>query len=435
MTNETGRQSLTKRIIIGAAIALVLLFIVFLFITTNFLGNNMIVTETAYRATAYDVVKTNAIAVRDEEYIESPSGGILVYDATDGDKIIAGGTIATVYSTEDDVRNTLRMRELDDKIAYLEDLNTLSKTASIALDTVNSRINEQLISLMAQVNSRAFRTIPDVEDELMTNVFRKQIITGEQGKFSDKIEALKSERESLSASTGNPSGTVTTASSGYFVGSVDGYESCVDVSNLDTFYYSDYQALEPAKVDTGKYIGKIIKGVNWYLMCPVTADEATNISRNSSNVSVRLPYAMSGDIPAKVLYVNELADQDKSIVVLQCSYMNDALSKIRSESVEIVIDSYEGLKISKSAIHDSEVTRTVEDENGKEIQETKVVQGVYVEYGNELRFRQIVIEYSGDDYVICQESPDQSLLFTGTVTLYDRVVIEGGDLYDGKLIK
>ena len=436
MSNTNTKRSATKRIFVGIGIALVLVFIVFLFITTNFLGSNMIVTETAYRATAYDVVKTAAIAVRDEEYIKASSSGVLVYEVSDGDKVTAGGAIATAYKNNTDVVNMQRISELDERIEYLESLNSVTKSTSIGLDTVNSRLNERLISLISHVNSQSFKYISSVEDELMTSVYRKQIITGEQGRFDDRIEELKSERDSLKASTGSPVGTVKTADSGYFVSSVDGYEKSVDVTALDTFYYSDFKNITAESVDPDAYIGKVIRGVNWYLLCPVTADEATNISHNSESVSVRIPYAMSAEIPAKVLYVNSLADEDKYIVVLQCNYMSDAISKIRNESIEIVVNSYEGLKISKSAIHDDELTRKTTDDSGNTKTETKTVQGVYVEYGNELRFRQIVIKFSGDNYVICDEDPDRELLFNGsTLTLYDQVVIEGGDLYDGKLIK
>lgn len=434
--NDKPKKRITGRIVAGISIALVLVFVIFLFVTTNFLGNNLLVTETAYRAVAYDVVKSSAVVVRDEAYIPASSSGVLVYSVSDGDKVTANGTIATAYRSDGDVVNRMRIRELDERISYLEALSTVTQSANIGLDTVNNQLNEKLLSLIGQLNSRSFNYLSDIEDELLTSISRKQILTGEQGSFDDKIAQLKAEKSSLELSTGAPIGKVTSSSSGYFVSSVDGYENCVDIESLDEFYYSDFQKISAADIDPDAYLGKVIRGVNWYLVCPVTADEATNISHNSTTVSVRMPYALSEEIPAKVLYVNNLASQDKAIVVLECNYMSEALSKIRTETVEIVVSSFEGLKISKSAIHDAELTRTVTDDSGAEHTESKVVQGVYVEYGNELRFRQIVIAYAGDDYVICNENPDRDLLFKGsTVTLYDQVVTEGADLYDGKLFQ
>ena len=436
MSNETPKKRNKSRIIIGVSIALVLVFIIFLFVTTNFMSNHMMVTETAYRSVAYDVVKTNALVVRDEEYIPASADGVLMYAVADGDKVTAGGTIATAYRSESDVIANLRIRDLDEKISYLQSMNALTKSSNIGLDTVNSQIKEKLVTLLGEVNTRAFGTIPTAEEELMTSIYRKQVLTGEQGKFDDRIAQLESEKQSLSASVGAPVGSVSSTYAGYFVSSVDGYEHSVPLDSLQTLRYEDYEKIAAEQINPEAYLGKVIRGVNWYLVCPVTVDQATNISHNSNEVKVRIPFALSEEIPAKVMYVNTSNSADKAIVVLRCNYMNEALSKIRNESIEIVVNSFEGLKISKSAIHDAELTRTVTDDKDQTRTETKLVQGVYVEYGNELRFRQIVIAYSGDNYVICNENPDPALLFKGnTVKLYDQVIAEGGDLYDGKIIK
>ena len=57
-------------------------------------------------------------------------------------------------------------------------------------------------------------------------------------------------------------------------------------------------------------------------------------------------------------------------------------------------------------------------------------------YGSEVQFKQISILYADDDYVICDTSPDEDELFNGeTVSLYDKVILKGDDLYDGKVIE
>ena len=436
MTKSETRKTITKRILIGIGIALVLAYIVFLFVTTNFLGSNNISTEITYRSTAEDIVKTTGLVVRDEEYVNANASGILVYDVSDGDKVTGGESIATVYNNEQDVAALRRIEEIDEKIAFLQSLGGASNTINVGIDTVNSQLNDKLIYLEKQINARAYDNIGAAEDDLMTSIYRKQMITGQQGSFDDKIAALEAERSTLQASTGKPAGSVKSDASGYFVSTVDGYEKSLDVSKIDRMTYDDLDNIEPSSADNPACIGKIIKGVNWYLVCPVTADEAANIGRNSGSISVRMPYALSQDIPAKLHSVNQSADSDHTIVVLQCNYMNSDISHVRKEPIEIVVNTYEGLKISKKALHDDEVSRTVTDDNGTERTETATVQGVYVEYGNELVFRQVDITFSGDDYIICNENPAEGVLFNGsTVTLYDKVVTEGGDLFNGKLIQ
>ena len=60
---------------------------------------------------------------------------------------------------------------------------------------------------------------------------------------------------------------------------------------------------------------------------------------------------------------------------------------------------------------------------------------MYVLYGSEVQFKQISILYSTKDYVICDTSPKENVLFNGeTISLYDKVIVKGDDLYDGKVV-
>ena len=137
-----------------------------------------------------------------------------------------------------------------------------------------------------------------------------------------------------------------------------------------------------------------------------------------------------------------------ALVVLACDYMDSALLEGRQEPIEIGMGSYTGLRVSKRAIHDDYVTKTTYDDNDKPHREQKKVQGVYVLYGSEVQFKQIAITYATKDYVICDPSPAEGVLFNGqtiapaegvlfngqTIALYDKVIVKGDDLYDGKVI-
>ncbi len=430
---KTNRSKLTKRILIGVAIALVLVYIVFLFITTNFLGNDNIVTETAYHAKAYDIVESKAIVARSEEYLQAGTSGVLVYDVSDGDKVTADGVVATAYASQDDVSALQQIKALDAQIEYLKSLSEVNSSANVGIDTINSQINERLTAVLKSVNARDFSNIRTSEDNLLTSILRKQILTGEQGDLSVKISELTAQRDAISA--GASVGTVKAGSAGYFVSKVDGYEKTFDVTKLDELTVEDIENASASDINPDDYIGKIINDVNWYLLCPVTRDQATALSHADQNIKIRLPSAVDGEIPAKILHVNNVTNSDRAVAVIQCNYMNDALSKLRRENVEIIVNEYEGLKISKAALHDDDITYTVTDDAGNDTQKTERVQGVYVAYGAELVFKQVAITYAGDEYIICNEEPEPGVLLNGTtVSLYDKVVVEGGDLFNGKII-
>ena len=74
---------------------------------------------------------------------------------------------------------------------------------------------------------------------------------------------------------------------------------------------------------------------------------------------------------------------------------------------------------------------------GKEKTETKSVKGVYILVGNEILFKQIVPLYTGEGFIICMQNPKDEDLVTdeiGVLKAYDEVVVEGANLYDGKII-
>ena len=432
---KAATRRLTSRIIIGVLSATLIISIIFIFVTTNFMGSDSVVTETVYKATVSDSISTTGFVIRDEEYIKNSSDGVLVYQVSNGEKITANGTIANIYSSEADAVNFQRICDIDEEISELEALNNVLSSANVGLDSVNNRLDQKLTSFINTVNNRDFESISSVESDLLSAIYRKQIITGDQKNFDNKIEELKAEKESLENSSNDSTGEITTENAGYFVSSIDGFEKSFSIDDLDQISYSDLNEVKADSVDPDNFVGKVIKGVNWYLACPVSNEQAVAITHSNSSITVKIPYATSASIPAKVVCVNEFADENKAVAIIECNYMSPALSQIRNEAVEIELNTYEGLKVSKAALHDDIMTKTVTDENGEQTTKESKIQGVYVKYGNQIIFKQVYIIYSDEDYIICSENPSNDVLFNGTtIELYDEVVIEGEDLYDGELI-
>lgn len=433
-TKEESRVFI-RRLIVGILIGIGLMYVVFVFITTNFMGDESYVTEVATRASSADTIKSTAFIVRDEALLDNVNDGTLVYSVYNGDKIVAKGPIATVYQNETDAINKQKIAEIDEKIAFLESLSDTNTSVNVGIDSVNSQLNDKLTNLIDFINKSNFSNMSKVQDELMSLIYRKQIITGEQGSFKSIINSLVDERKELEAQTTDPIGVIKSDYAGYFVSNLDGYENIFNVNKLESITYEDFKNIKKNDVENNKYAGKIIKGVNWYVVCPISKDDQTTIEHFSNEIYIRLPYAINEKIPAKIVTTNESSDQDKVILVLSCNYMNSSLAEIRNESVDILVSSFEGIKISKAALHDDYCERTVKNEDGTYTTNKEKTQGVYVEYGNELIFKPVYIIYAADDYVICSEEPSSDSAFDrNTVSLYDKVVVEGNELYDGKIL-
>ena len=94
--------------------------------------------------------------------------------------------------------------------------------------------------------------------------------------------------------------------------------------------------------------------------------------------------------------------------------MNNELAVIRSGVITVINKEYSGLAVSKKAL------RVVDS-----------VRGVYVQNGMQINFVPVEIVYTTDDYIICEKKNENG----NYLKLYDKVVVKGKNLYDGKIIR
>ncbi len=430
-------KKLIKKVCIFLLCFFILLYIIYLLYGANF---SVVKTETASLANVADSIYTNGYIVRNETLIKNDVNGVVAYEYDGNRKVSKGGVIAKVYASEQDASNHKQMKQLQEQIDIFEKLNRSAKRETTGLDSVRNSIRDNIISVNKNIIGGNLAELVDNEDDLLFALNESKLIIGEVKDYSSKVSQLQKEYNDLKGVTGEAIAEIKSPVSGYFTTSTDGYEKKNDYKNAVKMSYSQVnKALEykPDKV-ADNVIGKVISDLNWYMVCPIESKLTLAINRNinSSYIKVNMPYAAAQSLPVDIMALNQKTKTDNGALVLRCNYMSPVLSSLRQEELQIDIQRFEGLRISKSALHEDYVTATVTDKNGKEKEETKKVLGVYVVSGSVLEFKEIAIEYSGDDYIICKQTPEEDELFSGrTVELYDRVVTEGSDLYDGKSVR
>ena len=161
--------------------------------------------------------------------------------------------------------------------------------------------------------------------------------------------------------------------------------------------------------------------------------------KEGNRLTVSMPFATTMEIPAQIVAVNQTDKEAEAAVVLKCNYMDASIANVRKETIQLNIETYEGVRVSQKAVHFETITKTVTDEEGNETQVTREVRGVYVLHGNEIKFVEIIPIFSSTNYVVCKVDLDEQeakdLMTDSTIALYDEVVIEGTDLYDGKIVQ
>ena len=116
--------------------------------------------------------------------------------------------------------------------------------------------------------------------------------------------------------------------------------------------------------------------------------------------------------------------------------MNKDILNLRKENIRIDFSEHTGLKINKKAVHEKVASKVIKNGDGQKETVEKKIQGVYAIKNKQLIFKEIIITYADEDYVICKEKPDEDELFTDQyLEQYDEIVLRGADLHEGKKVK
>lgn len=426
------RDSQFKKIGTIALSLLLLAYVGYQVYKSTFTG---VKTETAELYHVADTIATTGFAIREETVVTSDLGSAIKFSNQEGEKVAKGGTIAQVYAKMEDVSAQEEIELLNNEIAQLEDLSKKGNSYEMNQEDIDSKITEQFILTMDAIHNGNLATFHSTRNTLLDVLNERQVATGVMTDFSQRIQTLKQQREQLQASHSTAIGTVLAPVSGYFIQQVDGYEGAFDVSALSSITVADLQNIETKKQQApSNAICKISSGHEWYIACIVSASDVLKLEKGTT-VNLVLPSVSTSTLPVTVKEINQADKTADAVVVFQCDVLDSDLISVRNTQVEIQTKQYSGIKISRSAVRMETLSREIKDEDGNVTgTEEKEVQGVYILYGEEIQFREIVPLYTGDQFVICDANPSDS--FSGNVLqLYDEVVVAGKDLYDGKNVR
>lgn len=394
-------------------------------------------TEVAHVVRVYDSMDADGYIIRDERVIPEDLSGAISFCLSDADKIEKDGIIAQVYSSESQGILHKKAEEIEKEIARLENL----KSSGFAISTNPASIDQQSYlefnRFIKNMNNCEFNTLPKHCDNIFYLLNERQIASGQDLNLDEKISTLKSKLNKLNLQENNKK--ILAQHSGYFMGNVDGFEDAFNYDSVKNITVEQIKVLlnessERAHSQT-KNVAKLVINSNWFVVCALKRTDALQLSLDQ-HVELVMPLASAEKIKAKVVSINQSGEAPESAVVFQCNYIDKNSLSIRNEPIKINISEYRGISVSKSAVHEKTLSRTITDEaTGQEKVVQKTVKGVYVRRGKQIAFREINIIFSGDDFVLCDLDVDKSKLFSeNTIKEHDEIVVKGCDLYDGKFV-
>lgn len=397
-----------SNVLIISVIVLIVLFVVIQFYKVTHIE---LKTQTATISTVYDKVSSEALFIRDESVVEKSPSGVTVACFQDGDKINVKGNVAMQFSSSKAAANYSKYAELTKQIKYYQTLEAQTVGQSADLETINEDIEQKVINY---ADGLAKNQIGDTAEDLDSVLVRRQLIIGEDVNLLSIIENLRDQRNNYQ-SYSKPDRYIKTDKSGVFSSYTDGYENLIDYSKAEETtidgFKSALKAVDKAQ-NISNNIGKLVTSYTWYVQTLVSADTVKNLE-NGDYVNIVLKDDTSKSFKAEIVNGAEIAlGQKETLLVLKLNEMDADIAKLRKAEIEIRRNTYEGIKVPSEALH-------VLD--GKK--------GVYVLIASQVKFREVNVIYSDDDYVLAEydESNEKS------IHLYDKIITQGKDLKDGKV--
>lgn len=370
-----------------------------------------ITTASAEYYTAVNGFNITGIIIREEKIIASDTSGTLHFVLDNGERVAKNGVIANIYSNAEASVTINRIEQLKSRIADIEEMQSYNDVEAADISLVNTKVTNSLNSLVRECATRKYSSIDEYSLELLTNMSRRQMITGEQTDFSARLAELNTELDTLSASLPQAVGYITTDTSGYFVSSIDGYENLLSCDDIDNITPEFLDSLKTEEINENA-VGKIVSGYVWYIAAKVSLEDSMQY-KTGDTLTVKTSLKSNPELNVTVEKINASKSDDSVVLILSCQQMNSELASMRKGNMTIIKSTYSGLKLPKKALR---------------VQDGKT--GVFVRSGATLKFVTVNVIYSTDEYIICEQQTSND----DVLRLYDDVVVKGKRLYDGKIV-
>lgn len=364
-------------------------------------------TETAISASMEDTVPLSGIAMFDA--VPVSGGGSLGYLVEDGERVTEGTVLAEIYT--DPAQST--QREELDRLDRIIDLLTKSENSvgsDLALLTAQTRT--ALLNLLDQLDTASYTGMSDAIDEFLLAQNRLQISTGQSSGFAATLADLQTQRDAAAAALEGLQ-TIPADRNGYFISTAAALplDLTEDTLKSDTTAALSERLQQEIPTTGSDLAGRIVTGFSWRFYGVCDLDTAARFDGVTS-VKIRVPGKQDEALDATVTEV--AADETAGLakITLECRTINADVLRLGREDAEIVLNTYEGIRVSKRAMH------IVDGERG-----------VYVKYGSLQRFRRIVVLFEDENYLLLDPEAEDN-----EVRLYDEIIVEGPNLQDGGLV-
>lgn len=374
-----------------------------------------IVTEKVIYDTIYEDITSTGMVLRSETVLSQPVDGVVDYACEDGQRVSSGSVIARVYGNQSDVYRSEEAKKLEERIAKLEACQE-SQGGSMDAKTLEQQIEKEIVKLTREGADGNVANAAQEADNLELLLLQRRLLLREVTSLEPQIAQLQQELEELRAGISQSTQSIYAPQAGYLVRKVDGFEGELPLADKYSCTAADLKPLLEREEQVSSVVGFNAKLVDQFLVDLAFVVPAADVEDLEVGKTVQLKFAFALDesMTATIKYISSEEGSDR-VLILRCKELPYELLSQRKHTVQIIKKSYSGLRINNDAIR--------MDEEG--------TPGVYAVIGNLLTFKPIEILHPGPNYTIVKMDNETK----GSLLLYDEVVVQGKELYDGKIVR
>ena len=382
------------------------------------------------------------------------SGGYMDQIVGEGAKAAAGDPVVLLYSDPSALTTRQSIRSLE---AEIEQLQYAQSDRSQSTDA--ARLDAQVISSIVSLRSLAaggdLTLLEDSALNLRSMVFRRDYSYGSAeaaGQLSQLIADKQSQLAELNRSLNQVSTTVYAPTSGVFSAGVDGWERVVTPAMLDELTGDGLIALmsekhSPDSLAVGKLVtgstwyfaallaekhspdslavGKLVTGSTWYFAALL---DGTNTGLQSGRTYT---LTFSGDYFGQInMTLDRISlEGERTLAIFSCrSHLADT-AMLRVQTVDVVIQRLEGIRIPRKALR--VITEEVTDEDTGVSSEVNRY-GVFSVVSSQAEWQVVEVLYTDDTYYLVRPVNQDA---AKRLRPGDEIILNSSGIYNGKVVR
>lgn len=390
---------------------------------------------------------------RREETIPAASGTGTA-SVADGTHVHVGEEVAVIYSGSDPVAEA-NISSARRQLSLLKDYDATNRGAKDAA-SADARIYSLLTRMKALGAKNDLTGVCEMRPELIAHLNERAVASGtSSGSFGELISALEASITAEKAKLGSVLATVSAPRTGWYYAAADGFESAFNPDLLGAMTVPEFDALTAtAPASTEGTAGKLVLDYRWNLALKMSPSDAAHMHEGES-CPVSFAYNGGVSLPMTVDRIVPDSASGTVLVIMSSGNIPPGFSFTRCQTVDVTTETVTGFYVPLSA------ARLVDG-----------VLGVYIFDGVYANFRRIdVLRESDDGYIVKTDATvaaekeaaqtaaadsGEAAVTEGTDTAQsaggsdterpfsaagapylaqnDLIVVEGKDLYEGKII-